>query len=359
MPTIVAQNDAIIRIAQVILDPDTDPERVEAIRDYFSIDLADMDGWLSDVRAAIPGAYPSSVTMVDDQDTFRAALPDAEAVIVESLTIGADELDAAPKLKIVQKFGTDTRNIDLDACAARGVEVCTLRRRVNVAVAEHAFAMMLALAKKIVPTHGLLDTESLEAAGYEPRMFDRRHIGGANWARVPGLVSLQGLTLGALGMGEIGREVASRARAFEMDVLYHQRNRLPDAIEQELGGATYCSFNDLIAQSDVISIHLPLNNATEGMIDGAAIAAMKPGAMLINISRATIIDREALLEGLSSGALGGAGLDVHYKEPADPGDPLLAFDNVVLTPHTAVATRLNGARDMQELAANLHNALAG
>jgi phosphoglycerate dehydrogenase-like enzyme len=358
MPVIVAQNDPIIRALQVVLDPKTDPERQAAIADYYSVDLPDYEDWRTKLRARLAVAFPSDMRMVDEQDQLDAALADADGVVVESLRFGRIQLDRAPRLKVVQKFGTDTRNIDLAACAARGVPVRTLRRRVNVAVAEHTLALMLALAKKLTKLDKRLDIASLEAAGYKPRMYDRRHAGAANWARVSGLATLNGATLGAVGLGEIGREVAARARAFGMGVLYHQRNRLPEEIERPLG-ASHVPFDELLARADFITIHLPMTPATTGMFDRAAFAKMKPGAFVVNISRAPIIERDALIAALASGRLGGAGLDVHYKEPSDPGDPLTRFDNVVLSPHTAVASRHNGANDIAEVAENIAKALAG
>ncbi len=356
MPVVVAQDDVIIRTVQVVLDPETPAERHAAFADYFSVDVADFDGWLERVRAQVPGLYPATVRMVGDQAAFHAALPDADAAVIESLAMGEAELAVAGRLKVVQNFGTDLRNIDQAACARHGVAVKPLRRRVNVAVAEHAMALMLTLAKRIHLTHGRLDVASLNEAGFPARMFDRRHVAGANWSRVDGLRTLSGATLGALGLGEIGREVAQRARGFDMKILYHQRNRLPDDIEAPLG-ACYSGFEELLERSDVVSIHLPLTPATEGMIDTAAFARMKPGALLVNISRAAIIDRAALLEALESGRLGGAGLDVHYNEPGEADDPLKRFDNTVLTPHNAVASRVNATGDMEELVANLAEAV--
>lgn len=355
MPIIVAEDDPIIRAVQVLLDPDAPADRVAAISDYYSVDV-DFEAWMDATRARAPGAYPASMPLVDDQESLRAALGDAEGLIVEGLAVGPEELDAAPKLKIVQKFGADLRNIDQEACAARGVVVKPLRRRVNVAVAEQAFAMMLALAKRLCTLNRMIDEESLKAAGYSPKLFDPNHCGKSNWARITGLGTLQGATYGAVGLGEIGREVAARARAFEMDVLYYQRNRLPEDIEGPLG-ATHCGLEEMLERADFITIHLPHNAQTEGMIGREQFARMKPGAILVNIARAPIVDRDALIEALESGKLGGVGMDVHYKEPGDPGDPLLKFDNVVLTPHTGVASRWNGAWDMEELANNIHAVL--
>lgn len=352
MPKIVAEDDVIIRAAQVILDPDTDPERYAAIADYYHVDVPDFDGWVNGVRGALPGLYPARFEMVGDQQALQAAIADADGIICESLTIGEAELSAAPALKVVQKFGTDMRNIDLEACARHGVAVHPLRRRVNIAVAEHAFAAMIAMAKKLCLVNHRIDEDSLRAAGFHPRMHDRRHAAAANWGRVNGLQTLYGATIGCLGLGEIGREVASRSAAFGADVLYHQRTRLPENIEQPLG-ATYCALAELLERSDFVSIHLPMNDSTRGLIDANAFALMKDGAFLVNISRAAIIDRDALMDVLESDRLGGVALDVHYEEPSPPGDPLKKYPKALLTPHTAVAGRANATADMEELIGNL------
>jgi phosphoglycerate dehydrogenase-like enzyme len=356
MPTIVAEDDVIIRTSQVILDPDTDPERYAAIKDYYHVDVPWFDDWVSQVRASVPDLYPAKYRMLGDEESFRAALHEADGVIVEGFRVGREEIDAAPNLKIVQKFGTDTRNIDLEACAERGIEVKTLRRRVNIAVAEHAFALMIAMAKKLCLLNHRIDEASLREAGFEARMHDTRHAAAANWGRVYGLSTLYGSTVGCLGLGEIGREVASRATAFGADVLYYQRNRLPEDIEKPLG-ATYCGFEELLERSDFVSVHLPINDSTRGLIDAAAFARMKDGAFLINISRAAIIDRQALMDVLESDRLGGVALDVHYEEPSPPDEPLKNYSKALLTPHSAVAGRLNGAADMEEMIGNLSAAI--
>ncbi|CAN0477800.1 unnamed protein product, partial [Laminaria digitata] len=188
--------------------------------------------------------------------------------------------------------------------------------------------------------------------------FHPNHVAGANWARVNGLKSLQGATLGALGLGEVGREVATRAKAMGMEILYHQRTPLPAEIESE-SGARYVSYGELLEASDFISVHLPLNASTDGMVDAASFDRMKPGAIIANISRAQIIDRDALIAALDSGRLGGAGLDVHYAEPGAPDEPLKTYRNVVLSPHVAVAQRAHNMADTAELVASLTDVLAG
>ena len=356
MATIVVEDDKILRFLQVILDPDVAQARVDAFRDYLSFDEPDPDGWFEAMRRRAAAIHPSTIRMVEDETAMRAALPDADAVVTEGLRIGAEDLAAGPNLKLVQKFGLDARNVDVQACADAGVELRTLRRRVNGTVAEHAILLMLAVGRKLCETNGALDFAALEALGYTPRMHQVDHVAGANWARIPGLRSLQGATLGALGLGEVGREVALRAKAMGMDILYHQRTRLPEAIEAECG-ARYVSFEELLEAADFVSIHLPLTASTRGMIDAAAFARMKPGAILANISRAHIVDRAALIAALDSGRLGGAGLDVHYEEPGAPDEPLKSYPNVVLSPHIAVAARQHNMADTAELVGNLADAL--
>ncbi len=356
MTVVVAQDDPIIRNIQVVLDPDAPRDRIDAITDYFSVDMPGFAQWCAEIRSRADRVWPARFRMVEEQADFAAALADADVAVVETFTLGEAELAAAPRLKMVQKFGIDLRNIDLAACARRGVAVKKLRRRVNGAVAEHAFAMMLALAKRLCLLNGRIDVASLEEIGYAPRLYDQRHCGASNWGRIGGLGTLAGATLGALGLGEIGREVAGRAASFGMEVLYHQRNRLPEDVERA-HSARYCSFETLLERADYLTVQLPATSQTRNMIDRAAFSRMKPGACLINVSRASIIDREALIEARRSGRLGGAGLDVFWEEPAAPGDPLVGFPNVIITPHIAVAGRWNGAADIEELVMNLDGAM--
>ncbi len=353
MPKIVAEDDVIIRASQVILDPQTDPERYAAIAKYYSVDVLDFDGWVDGIRAAMRDLFPATFEMVGDIESFHAALPDADAVIIESLPLRSCELDLAANLKIVQKFGVDTRNIDLKACAERNVAVRTLRRRVNIAVAEHAITLMLGLAKKLCLLNHRIDEQSLVEAGFKPEMYDRRHAAAANWGHVNGLRTLNGSTVGCIGLGEIGREVASRLTAFGATILYYQRNPLPKEVENSFGGAKYCTLPELLSASDCVSIHIPLNGSTRALIGKEEFRLLKDGAFLVNISRADIIDRNALMDALKSDRLGGVALDVHYEEPSPSNEPLKSFSKTILTPHTAVGGRGNATADMEELISNL------
>jgi phosphoglycerate dehydrogenase-like enzyme len=294
-----------------------------------------------------------------DQADFLAKLPDADATIVESFLVDRAALATAKRLRIVQKFGTIGSNIDQAACAERGVAVAFLHRHVNVAVAEQCVALMLALAKRISALDGLVERSALEAAGYRIRERASAYIGYSNYARVAGLKTLHGATLGIVGMGEVGREIARRAAPFGMTTLYHQRRPLPLADAQALG-ARHVSLHELMAQSDYIVVQLPLNDSTRGIIDAEALSHSKSGAFLINCARAELVDHAALVDALASGRLGGLALDVGYDEPARPDEPLLAFrrhPNVILMPHTAIAARQNALSDLERLCKNLWNVL--
>ena len=358
-PTLLIEEDHFLKIVPVILDPDIPNAHRRAVADFFAHDVPDFLGWCEALRGRMPGLYPTSVVWAKDQADFVAKLADADAAIVESLVVDHTVLAAAPRLKIVQKFGTIGTNIDQAACAERGVAVASLHRHVNVAVAEQCVALMLALGKRISALDGLVERGALEAAGYQIRERASAYIGYSNFARVAGLKTLYGATLGIIGFGEVGREIARRAAPFGMTTLYHQRRPLSAADEHALG-ARFAPLHELMAQSDYIVVQLPLNDSTRGIIGSEALAHAKPGACLINCARAELVDRAALVAALDSGRLGGLALDVGYDEPARPDEPLLKFrgrPNVILMPHTAIAARQNALSDLERLCANLWKAL--
>lgn len=349
MKTIVVENDPFPRLIGVILDPQTAPERIQAFADFFAHDLPDFQNWLDALRRQLPRLYPSRVILVDNEADMQAHLAAADVLVVESLPVTDATVAAAPKLQVIQKFGSLAGNIRL---AHAKVPVLTIRRRANIACAEHAIALMLGLSRQMHRVTNRISNAQLEAAGYHPTQFDRRHTANSNWARVTDISILHGSTLGIVGMGEIGREVALRARAFGMHLLYYQRTPLDEdsAIRY---GAAHVPFSELLAQSDWLVICLPLNDGTRELFNAERFAAMKPGARLINISRAEIVDRTALLDELQAGTLGGFALDPLYEAPGRDDDELLAFDNVLITPHIAAQPRFNALDDFRDLLLSL------
>lgn len=356
-PILVVEDDVWARLVGVVLDPTTSQERWTAFADFMSPDLPDFGGWCDRVRNAAGSLYPSDVRLVGTEEELHDHLASTEAIVTESLGVGEEELALAPRLKVVHKYGKILRNIDVEACKARGVKVLAVRRRANIACAEHAFALMLTLARQIDALNGLVSIDQLPSAKRPYAPFDRRHTPGANWGRFSGMRSLHGATIGIIGLGEIGQEIALRAAAFEMTVFYFQRTKLPAADEQRLN-VSYRSLDSLLAESDWVIPQLPLNATTLNLIDRKRLALMKPGARIVNVSRAEVMDRSALLETLRSGQLGGLALDSLYEEPGRSDDELLSFDNVVLTPHMAGSPRTNGLKDIEDVIEGIAGVLA-
>jgi phosphoglycerate dehydrogenase-like enzyme len=356
-PVVVVEDDYFLRVVQLVLDPNASRERYAAFADFFAHDAPDFDGWCAKLRRQAQKLYPADVRLVETQGELRKNLADADALIVEGLAVGADEIAAAPHLKAVQKYGTDLRRIDGKACAAKGVTVLTIRRRANIACAEHALTLMLMLARRVNELQGRISADALAALGYDYKPFDRRYTPNSNWGRIPGLRILYGATVGIVGLGEIGREFAARAASFGMRILYTQRQQAPAAIEQQYQAA-YRPLELLLAESDWVALFVPSGPATRNLIGRAALERMRPGARLINISRAEVVDRAALIDALQSGRLGGFGLDPLYETPGRDDDELLRFSNVIMTPHIAAQPRFNALDDLEEMITGLARAVA-
>ncbi|MGH7928522.1 MAG: NAD(P)-dependent oxidoreductase, partial [Candidatus Binatia bacterium] len=329
----VVENDTFLRLIQVVLDPAAPEERFQAFAHFCLHDLPDFRGWCENIRAQASNIYPSDVQLVDDQSELLTKLPGATVAVIEELKIGPEEVaQAGASLRFVQKYGVTTRNIDHSACENNAIKILTVRRRANISTAEQGLMLMLALARQITRNANLISVEQLKAAGYEPTTYDRRHTPNGNWARIPGMVTLYNRQLGIIGLGEIGRELALRAAALGMKIVYTQRTRLPLEVEQQFN-ARYVALDRLLTTSDCVSLHLPRSPQTAGFMGAREFSLMKPGAFLINVSQPNLVDRQALREALASGRLGGYGLDTFYDEPGNADDPLLKFLNVIVSPH--------------------------
>jgi phosphoglycerate dehydrogenase-like enzyme len=241
-----------------------------------------------------------------------------------------DKIQAAPLLRGVQKLGVLTDTVDTKALERRGIPFRTLRLPSSVAVADHTLALILALSRQLAAGARAMTVQS----SVKPIQTDERQF-AYNWARLPSS-SLRGKSLGLIGFGEVALEVAQRARAFGMRVQYTKRSPLPAATERRLG-VRFTTLDSLLKESDVVSLHVPHSPETVGLIAAEQLAAMKPGALLINTARGAIVDERALVDSLNRGHLGGAGLDVFPIEPLPQDSPLLSAPRTVLTPHMAGA----------------------
>ncbi len=287
---------------------------------------------------------------LDGRELAQAAAR-ADALVTVTRRVDADLIAAAPRLRLVQVQGRAPWAVDLDAAAAAGVPVSMLPHRGAIAVAEQTIALMLGLCRKVVPGHlGTRDAD-YRSLGTEPVRTTERII-AFNWLRYPDVHQLHGRVLGLVGLGGIGLEVARRARAFDMDVVYCKRSPLPPAHEA-MAGVRHLPLTELLAASDVVSLHAPHTHETEGLIDAAALRRMKPTAILINTARGGLVDEAALTEALHGGRIAGAGLDVFVEEPLPHGNPLADAPNVLLSPHVGGGTGGGQAGMARDVVANL------
>ena len=264
------------------------------------------EGWAVDARAGRP------------LDDLLGDMADADGLIVRSATkVTAQLIEAAPNLRVVGRAGTGVDNVDLDAASKRGILVVNAPGANSISVAEHACALMLSLSRSVA----LADSQMKQGR------WEKKSLQGAE---------LRGKTLGVIGLGRIGREVARRARAFEMTVVAHDpfiSAQLADDFDVDL-----LSLDDLCACADFITLHVPSTTGTVRLFDRDQLARCKPGVRIINTARGDLIDEAALREAIASGHVAGAGLDVFAVEPPDT-QTLTGLPQVVATPHIAASTR--------------------
>ena len=272
----------------------------------------------------------------DREDELIRRIDGAEAVLSIRAHSRFSErvLDATPSLRIISIWGTGTDNVDLAACAARGITVTNTPGINARAVAEQTLALMLTVARRITEMDRL--------------------IRDGEWPRAM-LVQLEGKTLGVIGFGSIGSRVAALATAFGMRVLAFTWGRDEGRVER--AGARSVDVDTLLRESDFVNIHLRLTAETEGFLSRDRLALMKPSAFLVNTARGRLVDEVALVDALREGRIAGAGLDVFQREPLPADDPLIQLPNVVLTPHNAGTTPEVIASGLARAVENIRNFL--
>jgi D-3-phosphoglycerate dehydrogenase len=276
---------------------------------------------------------------VSAPDAVRERVAGADAVLNCYSPMPGQVIEALEGCRIIARYGIGVDTIDLDAATARGILVTNVPDYCVDEVSDHALALILAVARGVA-------------------MLDRSIRGGSwNTADAPPIHRLRGRTLGLVGFGRIARALAGKAAALGFRVVasdpYVPDDRVRDA------GVEPRSLEDLVAESDVVSIHTPLTDQTRHLLGRAEFDRMKPGAIVVNTSRGPVLDPTALLAALDSGRVGGAGLDVLESEPPDSRDPLLGHPNVVLTPHVAYKSEESVAELQRKAAEQVVTALAG
>jgi phosphoglycerate dehydrogenase-like enzyme len=258
----------------------------------------------------------------DDDEALYRELPEAEVIWHVLRPLTADDIDRAPKLRLIHKLGAGVNTIDINRAAARGVAVANMPGANAPSVAEATVMMMLAALRRL------------------PEL-DRATRAGRGWPADPGLGDtvrdLGGCTVGLVGYGNVAKRVEQIIRSMGTTVIHTTTTRDEFHVH-------WSTLNEVLKNSDIVSLHLPLTSATEKLIDAEALAKMKPGAILVNTSRGQIIDEDALVDALRSGKLAAAALDVFAEEPVAPDNTLLSLDNVLLTPHVSWYTADTMAR---------------
>ena len=280
---------------------------------------------------AFDPSLPKRLERFGEVTEDAARLPEAEVALVRSKTkCTAEWIAGAPKLKLIVRGGVGIDNIDVKAAKERGIEVRNTPKASSVAVAELAFALMLAVPNRLVEAHNALKLEG---------KFLKKEIKRTE---------LMGKTLGLIGIGRIAQEVARRAVAFGMRVLAYD-----PFVKQSDVAILVPTLKELLRQADYLSLHTPLTDDTRGMINKETIAAMKDGVVIINTGRGKCVVEEDLAEALNAGKVACYATDVWYSDPPDPSSPLLTAPNVVMTPHLGASSKENLLRIGDEVVALL------
>lgn len=286
-------------------------------------------------NAQVPGLR---IVVVDETDKFAEEMRDADVLLHVLEPITAEAIEAAPRLRLIQKIGVGVNTIDRAAAAAHGVAIANMPGTNSQAVAEHALALMLATLRRVV-------------------MLDAATRRGAGWSLAPEKLEqtgeIAGRTVGLVGYGEIPRRLAPVLQALGASILYTARSPRPEAV------GTFRTLDQLLEEADIVSLHVPLTEETRGLIGATTLARMKPGAVLVNTARGELVDEAALADALRSGRLAGAGLDVLSGEPVGADHPLFALENLVITPHISWLTPETIARSLGVAFENCRRLAAG
>lgn len=251
---------------------------------------------------------------------FREAMAGAEYLVgYVDMLVQKDLFAISPNLKLVQLLSAGYDQADLDAARAAGVPVCNNGGANSVAVSEHAMLLTLAVSRQLVNQH--------------------RNVAAGNWRgnQTPRVHEVRNRTMGIVGLGTIGKKTARLAQAFGMNVIYYDITRLPEHQEDALN-VRFRLLKEVMRESDVVSLHTPLNNSTRHLIGAEELKLMKPSAILVNTARGPVVDEAALIQALTDGTIWGAGLDVFDQEPPPADNPLFNLSNVILTAHLAGPT---------------------
>jgi len=281
-------------------------------------------------KLATSGEY--KLVIASQVDEWAELAKQANVLIVRDEDVSADVIKSANALSLIIRLLPGQGQVDEETACSRGIELDAIENMGILGVAEHAILLMLSLSKKLPAVHRLTQ-QSIYADTFTPTVTTQKQY-AFNWSGIQGMDVLYRRTLGLVGLGTVGRFVAQRAKAFEMDVAYYDVQRIPVDEESRLG-VRFSPLDELLAEADYVSLHTRVLPETEKLINAETLGKMKPTAYLINTARGRLVDEDALYIALRDGGIAGAGLDVFWKEPPERDNPLLGLPNVVLTSHCA------------------------
>ena len=298
------------------------------------------DAVLNIARSMTPPGFELIVVDPGTPEFYKEAT-DAEYYLGLARQMGGEFFRSAPKLKLVQLLSAGYDRVDVEAARKAKVPVANNGGANAIAVSEHAILLMLAVLKRLVSFHN-----DVVAGKWRPSIAD------------PPVYEMSGRTLGIVGLGNIGKKVARRAAAFDMRVQYYDIARLSEDQEDALG-VRFVLFTELLRTSDIVSLHVPLDDTTRNLIGARELAMMKKSAVIINTCRGPVIDESALYKALKDRQIAAAGLDVMVEEPPSPNHPLFTLPNVTLTPHSAGPTWENWTARFRNGFDNIERVAAG
>ncbi len=325
MKVVFGEPDKMFRLIAQALAPSTDGKTF--LQEFYLTECDDPLGMLRawSARHQVPSGI--AISHCSRPEDLKEMLTDADVLVIENGKVGIEELATASSLRLIHTFGLMADNIDHDACRARGIDVRKLDRHSNRLVAEHVVMLMLALTRNLDGSREALRRgASLQPSGW-----------AYNWPACQGVNGLKGRIVGLVGLGQVGALVARYLQPFGVEVLYTRRSR-NRAVEDNLG-IVYATLDEVVAKSDILSLHVPGDAQTNQMINTELLSRAKPGMFIVNTARGSIIDEDALVTALKDGTVAGAALDVFTSEPLRSDHPLRGLKNVILTPHVAAGTR--------------------
>ena len=314
------------------------------------------DGGYETAAADLATDFPDLNLLCADGDPRALASGDVAGLIAGTATVDEAFLGALDNLQVVLKMGRSYYNIDVEAVRRRGLNFGCVPRKGPNCVAELAMTLIMALSKDLIISHDAVSLGAYRYRGLKPELTAERKI-AFHWMHNTRVHEVLGKTLGIIGMGEIGCELARRASVMGMRNLYYKRTPLSAELEGVFD-ATYADLDHLLRESDYVCVATPHTPATEGMIGAAQIDMMKESAYIVNIARGGIIDEEAMIDALQENRIAGAGLDVFTYEPLPADSPLCSLDNVILCPHFGGGTGTNRNIELGAALAEMSRVLA-